>query len=126
MTDAETWTPPTDAEAEAALAEFAARVRAHYGDRLEGVYLFGSRARGDHRPDSDADVAVVLAEPRIDFWTEKDRLGAWAFDVFMRRGLRVQAWPLARSEWRLERESRPFGMLLASARADARPLGAPS
>jgi predicted nucleotidyltransferase len=33
---------------------------------LEGKYpvreaiLFGSRARGDHRPDSDADIAVIL------------------------------------------------------------------
>ena len=30
------------------------------------VYLFGSRARGDHRPDSDIDLAVVCRmDPRI-------------------------------------------------------------
>ena len=34
-----------------------------YGDRLERVVLFGSRARGDARPDSDYDVAVFLNEP---------------------------------------------------------------
>ncbi len=28
------------------------------------AYLFGSRARGEERPDSDVDVAVVFAEPR--------------------------------------------------------------
>lgn len=32
-----------------------------YGDRLKGVYLYGSYARGDAREDSDIDVAVVLA-----------------------------------------------------------------
>ncbi|MBI3581365.1 MAG: nucleotidyltransferase domain-containing protein [Nitrospinae bacterium] len=32
-----------------------------YGDRLKGVYLYGSYARGDARDDSDIDVAVVLA-----------------------------------------------------------------
>lgn len=31
-----------------------------YGDRLERLVLFGSRARGDADPDSDIDVLVVL------------------------------------------------------------------
>lgn len=30
------------------------------GDRLEAIYLYGSQARGDARPDSDIDVMVVL------------------------------------------------------------------
>ena len=30
------------------------------GDRLEAVYLYGSQARGDTRPDSDIDVLVVI------------------------------------------------------------------
>jgi uncharacterized protein len=33
-----------------------------YGDRLERVVLFGSRARGDARSDSDYDVAVFLRD----------------------------------------------------------------
>jgi predicted nucleotidyltransferase len=33
-----------------------------YGPRLERIILFGSRARGDARPDSDWDVAVVLRD----------------------------------------------------------------
>ena len=31
-----------------------------YGDRLERVVLFGSRARGDAQSDSDYDVAIFL------------------------------------------------------------------
>ncbi len=30
------------------------------GEPVAAAYLFGSRARGDERPDSDADVAVLL------------------------------------------------------------------
>ncbi len=33
-----------------------------YGDRIERVVLFGSRARGDAREDSDYDVAVFLRD----------------------------------------------------------------
>jgi len=30
------------------------------GERLEAIYLYGSHARGDARPDSDIDVLVVI------------------------------------------------------------------
>jgi predicted nucleotidyltransferase len=33
------------------------------GDRFEAAYLFGSRARGEQRPDSDVDVLVVVRGP---------------------------------------------------------------
>jgi predicted nucleotidyltransferase len=44
-----------------------------YGKRLARVVLFGSRARGDARPDSDYDVAVFLT-PLGDRWEELGRL----------------------------------------------------
>ncbi len=43
-----------------ALRELKRELEALYGERLKGLYLFGSRARGDAEPDSDVDVAVVL------------------------------------------------------------------
>lgn len=42
------------------LNRFNAAVRKAYGERVERIVLFGSRARGDHRPDSDYDIAVFL------------------------------------------------------------------
>ena len=43
------------------LDSFLRRLTAVRGD-IVGLYLYGSRARGDHRPDSDYDVFVVLHE----------------------------------------------------------------
>ena len=33
-----------------------------YGKRLRGIYLYGSAAKGQLRPDSDIDIAIVLDE----------------------------------------------------------------
>lgn len=38
-------------------------LQATYHDNLDKVILFGSRARGDHRTDSDIDILIVLKEP---------------------------------------------------------------
>ena len=49
--------------------------------RAKGVgalYLFGSRARGDHRPDSDVDLAfdvTAAAEPRFSLLKQAHLLG---------------------------------------------------
>jgi len=42
------------------LKRFRAAIGEIYGDRVERVVLYGSRARGDAHPDSDYDVAVFL------------------------------------------------------------------
>ncbi len=55
------------------LRRFRAALDEIYGRRLEKVVLFGSRARGDARPDSDYDVAIFL-DTVSDRWAELDRL----------------------------------------------------
>jgi predicted nucleotidyltransferase len=51
-----------------------------YGARLKRVLLYGSRARGDHAPDSDYDLLVVLEGP-VDFWPELKRLAELSGDI---------------------------------------------
>jgi predicted nucleotidyltransferase len=55
------------------LVRFREALKETYGDRLERVVLFGSRARGDARPDSDYDIAVFLRN-LDDRYRELDRL----------------------------------------------------
>lgn len=55
------------------ITRFRAALDDIYGARLERVVLFGSRARGEARPDSDYDVAVFLRS-LPDRWRERDRL----------------------------------------------------
>jgi predicted nucleotidyltransferase len=63
-----------------------------YGDRLERAVLFGSRARGDFRPDSDYDVAVFIRDP--DAWfDEVVRLADLGTDILMDTGAVISAKP---------------------------------
>jgi predicted nucleotidyltransferase len=49
-----------DAITRTVLHDFKSILSEKYGQHLRALYLFGSRARGDHRPDSDLDIAVFL------------------------------------------------------------------
>ena len=64
-----------------------------YGSRIDRVVLFGSRARGDARPDFDYDVAVFLKEPES-FWRESGRLADIETDILYDTGAVINALPL--------------------------------
>jgi uncharacterized protein len=80
------------------LRRFRAALTEIYGDRLERVILFGSRARGDARPDSDYDVAVFL-KSLPDRWKELKRLANLRVDFFDDGDAFFDAKPYAASAW---------------------------
>lgn len=80
-----------------ALALFLARVRTRFPGA--DAILFGSRARGDHRSDSDADVAVLLGDTPGKFLPTKLVLADLAFDVLLETGVRVEPLPIWPDEW---------------------------
>ena len=113
---------PDAATVRRALADYEALVEEAYGERFCGLYLFGSRARGTSRPDSDADIAVVLASFDGSALDEKMRLVDLAFDALTDRGLMIQPWPFTRDEWEGGEVSGRFAGLLAAARRDGAAL----
>lgn len=110
--------PPTEAEVDEALKRFAADVRRQYGDRLKGLYLFGSRARGDHEPFSDADVAVILADEDWELVREVRRLARLATDTLIETGVEVQGWPVSQAAWD-HPKTHPESALIQAMRRDA-------
>lgn len=66
---------------------------------ISHAYLFGSRARGDFKPDSDADLAILLRGQPGDFLATKLALADVAYDVLLETGLRIQPLPIWEEEW---------------------------
>jgi predicted nucleotidyltransferase len=74
------------------LTKFRAAIDGLYGNRVERVVLFGSRARGDAQDDSDYDVAVFLKDLN-DRWAEADKIALAAMNVFDETGVLIHAMP---------------------------------
>jgi len=86
-----------DPETARAARLFVRRIAQEY-DVVEAI-LFGSRARRSHRPDSDADVAVLLRGEHQRFLTTKLAMADVAFEVLLETGIRVQPFPIWEDEW---------------------------
>jgi len=74
------------------LKRFRADLDKFYGNRIERVVLFGSRARGEARDDSDYDVAVFLRD-FVDRWQEIDRIVPIVTAIIDDTGAVIHAMP---------------------------------
>ena len=84
---------------EPVLKRFRAAVAEVYGDRLERVVLYGSRARGDHQPDSDYDIAVFIKDPGT-LTEELDKLASLTTTILLDTGAVISAKPFHAGSYR--------------------------
>jgi antitoxin ChpS len=78
------------------LADLKRRLERRFGERFVALYLFGSRARGDHEPDSDVDVAVVLDQDMPRPFDAKCQLLDDTYELMLETGYYIQPWALER------------------------------
>ena len=64
-----------------------------------GAILYGSRARGTHRPDSDADVAVLLRGEHQRLLPTTLAMADIAYDVLLETGVNITPLPIWMDEW---------------------------
>jgi predicted nucleotidyltransferase len=83
----------------------AADLAVKYGERLRGVIVFGSVARGDNTDESDIDLLVLLDRIDDDV-AERDRLSDVIFDNIMR--LERDIFAMAATEDELAQSRKPL------------------
>lgn len=76
-----------------ALLRFAREADAALPGRIARILLYGSRARGDARDDSDWDVAVLLRDGEVDDATHRTLTGI-AYRILMQDDVFIQVMPL--------------------------------
>lgn len=86
-----------DHDTEEAVRRFLALIADRY--ELAGAIVYGSRARGTHRPDSDADVAVLLRGEHQRVLRTALAMADVAFDVLLETGVNISPLPVWLDEW---------------------------
>jgi predicted nucleotidyltransferase len=85
-----------DPDTESAIRIFLARIPSDI--EVERAILFGSRARGEARPDSDADLALIVPD-RYDVWRVTWDLGGLAYSAFVDTDIWIQTVVISSSDW---------------------------
>jgi predicted nucleotidyltransferase len=89
---------PQPVEVHNVLRDLKTGLRLVYADRLRGIYLFGSYARGDADRESDLDILVVL-DTFDRYAHEVRRTGVLAADLSLKYGVTVSLVFLREHEW---------------------------
>lgn len=69
-----------------------------YNDRLQGVYLFGSYARGEQDSESDLDILIIL-EDFDRYALEVKRTGTLVSNLSLKYGISVSRTFIREREW---------------------------
>ncbi|MHB8834184.1 MAG: nucleotidyltransferase domain-containing protein [Candidatus Methylomirabilia bacterium] len=84
------------------LGELNRRLATLYGERLRGVYLFGSYARDEANEDSDADVLIVL--DKVDNYSrEIDTTSEVTSELSLEYGITLSRVFATEEQWRTGR-----------------------
>jgi len=75
------------------IAEFTEQAKAHYGNRLAKIILFGSYARGEAHDDSDIDLLVVLNVMELKTRHERKSTSEWVWQLFLKYLIDVSVIP---------------------------------
>ncbi len=79
-----------------ALEEFKKRILEEFNDRIFDILLFGSKARGDIKENSDIDVLVII---KSESHKDSKKVSDIAFDIVLEYGVLLSEIVIPESRW---------------------------
>lgn len=108
-----TLNPAINPAIEPIVREFKSALQNLYGDRLNGVVLYGSYARGDYDEESDIDLMVLLNDKEVNTYAEIFRMSDLTMEFILRYSMAVSVLPAPVNRYR-----QSFGPVYQDARQE--------
>ena len=83
-------------------------LKAIYGNHLKEVILYGSRARGDNRPDSDFDIMILIDMPDLEIKDYQKKLSMATYDYNMDNDVEIMPTAKSRQHYLAWKNAYPF------------------
>jgi predicted nucleotidyltransferase len=80
-----------------AVDAFIKALQRQYPERIQGVILFGSKARGDSHPDSDIDILILVDD---DDWRFSHAISRLAAQISLNHDVLLGPHVMPRARWR--------------------------
>lgn len=74
-----------------------------YGNRLSGIILYGSYARGDFQTTSDIDFLIILDKERLDYAEEISRMTKVIYPMMLDHDIIISFIPSPLKRWKSEK-----------------------
>jgi uncharacterized protein len=81
------------------IEEFTEQAKAHYGNRLAKIILFGSYARGEAHDESDVDLLVVLNDEEVKTRQERDSISEMLWKLFLKYLIDLSVIPTTKDRY---------------------------
>ena len=100
----------TRAQLDTVMQEMVKCYRTYFGDRITGIFLYGSYARGDYDDESDIDITAVVKGNRIELQDKLKKVWDYSADIGLEHDVIISPTVIPYDEFEKYKNILPYYM----------------